>query len=524
MDFGYGDASKGGIDAVFTAVTLSNGSDAVAAYNYYYDAQGRRWMKLYPTLKADEFFYDSGHLLLEDRGNDALDSATPAYPIDEYVWLAGRPVAFLRSSFDAGWNRANDLQGSCRRNGEEAACGLYFLVTDHIGKPAVVLDSAHRIAGAAEGDPFGEANSRPLAGDTAHPSTGGGTGTLSWIDLGPGRGLARQVRVKFAMVDTAGPDEAVSFVDSSSAEISPQRIGGLRKGPVWSDWVDVPDGDGVVAAAFTAGDEGHEPVTGVSVELLEYRVRSAGAAHAWPRIRFPGHYADAETRLSENWHRYYNPSIGRYLQPEPLMQRPTDVAAQAAGGIRMIPYAYANDNPFHFVDASGLDTQVIIWTDSSFGTSVHAAVRIDRGPGGDPILFDPGGGYAVDGARGSGGWFSGDEADLSRYVASHDSEGNDVTVYNIATSAADERQIAANFQYPNAKDVPGGYCARVIARRIRGVGPFRKLGIPELWLPTSLASYVAPLSYRTDVYRGPDAVANAITNGARALAPFAVLP
>ncbi len=212
MEFGYGDPTVGGIDAVFSAVTLSNAFDGGPTYNYYYDAQSRRWRKVYPTLKADEFFYDLGHLLLEDRGNDALDSQTPVYPIDEYVWLDGRPVAYLRSNFDASWNRLNDLTGSCKRNGEEAACGLYFLVTDHIGKPAVVLDPQHRISGAAvEGDPFGEANSRPLAGDTHHPMAAGDAGPIATIDLGPSRGLEQQVRVKFAMLDV--PAEAVGFVD-----------------------------------------------------------------------------------------------------------------------------------------------------------------------------------------------------------------------------------------------------------------------------------------------------------------------
>ncbi len=352
-EFGYGDASVGAIDAVFNSVTLSNGFDGGPVYNYYYDAQGRRWMKMYPTLKADEFFYDSGHQLLEDRGNDALDSATPVYPIDEYVWLDGRPVAFLRSSFDASWSRQADLQGSCKRNGEEAACGLYFLVTDHIGKPAVVLDSGHRIAGAAaESDPFGEANSRPLAGDTAHPFTGEQPGTLATIDLGPGRGLQRQVRVKFAMVDTAGADEGVRFVDSGSVELSGQRIGGVHKGPVWSDWIDVPDGDGRVVATFGAGAGGQAP-TGVSTEKLQYRVQGLGEGQAWPRIRFPGHYADSETGLFENWHRYYDPDIGRYAQSEPVSSAPTTVMATTMSGLGWSAYGYAANNPNNYTDANG---------------------------------------------------------------------------------------------------------------------------------------------------------------------------
>ena len=35
-------------------------------------------------------------------------------------------------------------------------------------------------------------------------------------------------------------------------------------------------------------------------------------------LRFPGQYADAETGLFDNWHRTYDPSIGRYLTPDPI--------------------------------------------------------------------------------------------------------------------------------------------------------------------------------------------------------------
>jgi RHS repeat-associated protein len=162
------------------------------------------------------------------------------------------------------------------------------------------------------------------------------------------------VRVKFAMVDTAGVDDGVRFVDSGSAELSGQRIGGVHRGPVWSDWIDVPEGDGRVVAALEPGAGGHEATTGASMESLQFRVRGAGAGQAWPPIRFPGQYADAETGLNENWHRYYEPSTGRYAQAEPVLSAPTTVMATTSSGLGWSAYGYATNNPVGLGDPNGM--------------------------------------------------------------------------------------------------------------------------------------------------------------------------
>ena len=59
--------------------------------------------------------------------------------------------------------------------------------------------------------------------------------------------------------------------------------------------------------------------------------------------RFPGQVADDETDLHQNWHRDYDPSLGRYVQSDPM---------GLMGGINT--YAYVEGNPLVRVDMSGL--------------------------------------------------------------------------------------------------------------------------------------------------------------------------
>jgi RHS repeat-associated protein len=101
-------------------------------------------------------------------------------------------------------------------------------------------------------------------------------------------------------------------------------------------------------------------------------------------LRFPGQYADVETGLHYNYHRYYDPKVGKYLRTDPSHS----IQPEGTAGIPYILpflldtpqefnlYPYVQNNPVNEVDSRGL-----------FGPFGPGLKNIGRSP--CEIEFDP---------------------------------------------------------------------------------------------------------------------------------------
>ncbi|MCY1078983.1 RHS repeat-associated core domain-containing protein [Archangium lansingense] len=351
MGFTYGQSVGVATETVFRAVDVNG-----VFYNYYYDARGRRRLKSYPGGTSDEYFHDLQSHLLVDRGSSGVVTPVGHYTQDDYVWLGGRPVVLVRGKLSNTWVRLSDSSTDCTRNGESAACGVYFPVTDHIGKPVLMLDGSRRVAGAAEHDPFGHVNRVRLNEETEHPLENDGTlAPFSLAAMAQPMDAAMQVkmRVLFHLVVLGqGFAELRDGDGQSSTTLS--SVPGSTRGHFWSDWVQPTAGSASVwvSPGLTSGD-------GVVLESYEYQRYQTGAQPFWTPLRFPGQYHDAETDLFENWNRYYDPRIGRYLQPEPMLVNPRFVVGMARRGFGAPAYAYAVNNPVNYVDPDGLKVKLM---------------------------------------------------------------------------------------------------------------------------------------------------------------------
>jgi RHS repeat-associated protein len=131
-----------------------------------------------------------------------------------------------------------------------------------------------------------------------------------------------------------------------------------------------PDGEHRFATVITDGIGTPLDVIGSDGALLWHAESTvwghqpAGGAVPQP-LRFPGQYHDAESGLHYNVYRYYDPSTGRYVSPDPLGLEPAPN-----------PLAYV-PNPFTAADPLGLSGRGVGCGDSSSDTGGNKRKRDD---------------------------------------------------------------------------------------------------------------------------------------------------
>ena len=330
------DSIGAGIDSVFKSATFEVAGAQPRTWSYYYDAFGRRRAKLSPESATDEHFYDLGHQMLSDRGNNLSTSERPE---DDYVWLDGRPVVMVRGKFNSSMVRQADGPSSfCSRDEEAGLCGTFVLVTDYIGKPVLTLDRGNT-SGTASYEAFGFANRREHRWGSAHGTSAPGSTTItppmpSGFD-GPLRVLTS--RSKY------GASSSVTLAGNSENSV----LSGDRA-HTWTNWRYASGNSWTLLWTGVAADYG------VDVEAYEVQAKQTWTWWAWTPLRFLGHYYDKETELNENWNRYFDPRTNRYLSSEPMLQKLWFAQTEVAHGFAIPTYGYARSNPLRYTDENGL--------------------------------------------------------------------------------------------------------------------------------------------------------------------------
>lgn len=375
-----------GSESVLRYATLWDVQGGNQTFNYFYDPQNRRVRKQYPNGDLEGYFWDADKRLLMETAPENVGSTRQV--MDEYLWLGQRPLLMLRSSYNVSGNswqrdRADWDSGWCVRRGAALECRPYGIVSDVLAKPVMTVDSVNRISGVLEYEPYGAINRYSYWTDLSPAPDG-----CWWVAYGLNQGsspLSRQMRMHLPRVE------------AGAAACLYQYVGGVQTDTAcgqrwnyWTPWRPVPNGSSLDVVYCSNSTNLTPQPRGVTTDVYEYQEYESGATPYIPPFRLPGQYYDPETDLHENWNRYYDPSTGRYLSPEPKLGplpptglQPTSASADVlalattpgasvatsvpesgpvwvAGLLRdgrSVPaFAYAENNPVVKTDPDGLGT------------------------------------------------------------------------------------------------------------------------------------------------------------------------
>jgi RHS repeat-associated protein len=229
-----------------------------------------------------------------------------------------------------------------------------------------MFDENHLLAGVGEYDPFGRVNRVLSDKETPHPYYPD-AGYIAGFGEPPTTGLTNQLRVHYQMTDLraesggcVGTDDQIK---TTSGSATVDTLIGASSAPQWGNWITSDGGTSQVQVSLTRGSPQHrvglscsaDPFTsyGAVIDGYQYRRYQPGSTPFWVPITFQGMYADQESDLYQNWNRFYDPSSGRYLEPDPAAVTPNLSSTSLDEGLTAPIYSYAADNPIGMIDPDG---------------------------------------------------------------------------------------------------------------------------------------------------------------------------
>ncbi len=215
----------------------------------------------------------------------------------------------------------------------EANGTVYYIHPDQLNTPQKMTSATQAIVWSFEQQPFGE---------TVPPS-------LTSV----GYNASKQ----FQMSVNGGPN--YNYIVQASTSLNP------------AIWVSVATN----GAPFTFTDSSTQNSTERFYRVIAV-ASSTNTVGVTMNLRFPGQYFDAESGLNYNMVRDYDPTLGRYIQNDPI---------GLAGGVNL--YTYVNDSPSKNFDLSGLATVQIIFrpVHDTFGFVDHAFIVVTGSDGNQTV-------------------------------------------------------------------------------------------------------------------------------------------
>ncbi|MFO0727935.1 MAG: RHS repeat-associated core domain-containing protein [Myxococcota bacterium] len=310
-----------------------------------YSPYGDRFRRTAPcNTRLSWYFYrpfGAGGVSPEISYQEEFGTCADGFPNEVHVpvYLEGRPVALVRAQRLA--------------NGTMQSPATYWLHSDQLGTPVLVTNASKVERWRWENDPFGRADpiehtvfaydqnpdwvvAEPNATTVSNTFTAGAPLNIN------------NLRAHFSVFDvkagaTRTAKDYVQVKRGSDSAVIATLTGAL--GAFWGPWVATPGTSQTSMIISYTGDSKADGTAGIAVDKLEYTTSTNGRFVMY--LRMPGQIWDNDAKASSNYQRWYRPSDGRYLSPDPI-----GLAGGEAGY-----FGYVRGRPLVLADRRGLEAK-----------------------------------------------------------------------------------------------------------------------------------------------------------------------